>query len=125
MVQFSVVVLVEMGIPDALHMKVRREPDRNLNLDSSESILPAYCDDRVRNIASSLLQANLWRHYCQIPVLIRRCNSGATCIVTSPDISLILESLPKTRDDTLGNFKLLVYFHLCTSTFQTTDNSTT
>ncbi|GFV03120.1 hypothetical protein TNCV_5025731 [Trichonephila clavipes] len=43
-----------------------------------------------------------------IPVLIRRCKSGVTaCAVTSTHITIILESLPKPGDDTLGNFKFL------------------
>ncbi|GBL99817.1 hypothetical protein AVEN_211013-1 [Araneus ventricosus] len=49
---------------------------------------------------------------CQIPVLIRRCNSGATCAVTSTHITIILESLPKPGDDTLGDSKFLEYFQL-------------
>ncbi|GFW28372.1 potassium voltage-gated channel subfamily H member 7 [Trichonephila clavipes] len=47
-----------------------------------------------------------------IPVLIRRCNSGATCAVTSTPITIILESLPKPGDDTLGDSKFLGYFQL-------------
>ncbi|GFX56705.1 hypothetical protein TNCV_494531 [Trichonephila clavipes] len=43
----------------------------------------------------------------QIPALIRRCNSGATCAVTSTHITIILESLPKPGDDTLGDSKFL------------------
>ncbi|GBL99736.1 hypothetical protein AVEN_249766-1 [Araneus ventricosus] len=62
---------------------------------------------------------------CQIPVLIRRCNSGATCAVTSTHITIILESLPKPGDDTLGDSKFLGYFQLGTSTFQSSDYSTT
>ncbi|GFS61679.1 hypothetical protein TNCV_4313141 [Trichonephila clavipes] len=42
---------------------------------------------------------------CQIPVLIRRCNSGATCGVTSTHITIILELLPKPGDDT-GRFQV-------------------
>ncbi|GFV01729.1 hypothetical protein TNCV_3261421 [Trichonephila clavipes] len=38
---------------------------------------------------------------CQIPGLIWRCNSRATCAVTSTHITIILESLPKPGDDTL------------------------
>ncbi|GFW79806.1 hypothetical protein TNCV_2590261 [Trichonephila clavipes] len=45
---------------------------------------------------------------------IRCCNSEEICIVTSTDISVILESLPKARDDTLGNSKCLEYFQLST-----------
>ncbi|GFU80634.1 uncharacterized protein TNCV_1549011 [Trichonephila clavipes] len=53
---------------------------------------------------------------CQIPVLIRRCNSGVTCAVTSTHITIILESLPKPGDETLGDSKFLGYFQLGTST---------
>ncbi|GFY21705.1 uncharacterized protein TNCV_1168491 [Trichonephila clavipes] len=62
---------------------------------------------------------------CQIPVLIRRCNSGATCPVTSTHITIILESFSKPGDDTLGDSKFLGYFQLSTSTFQLSNNSTT
>ncbi|GFY29343.1 uncharacterized protein TNCV_4724711 [Trichonephila clavipes] len=48
----------------------------------------------------------------QISVLIRRCNSGVTCVVTSTHIIIILESLPKPGDDTLGDTKFLGYFQL-------------
>ncbi|GFX51899.1 uncharacterized protein TNCV_3063171 [Trichonephila clavipes] len=56
---------------------------------------------------------------------LRRCNSGATCAVTSTHITIILESLPKPGDDTLGDSKFLGYFQLGTPTFQTTDKYTT
>ncbi|GFX61593.1 uncharacterized protein TNCV_2745671 [Trichonephila clavipes] len=59
------------------------------------------------------------------PVLIRRCNSGVTCAVTSTHITILLESLPKPGDDTLGDSKFLGYFQLGTSTFQSFNNSTT
>ncbi|GFX00595.1 uncharacterized protein TNCV_2236021 [Trichonephila clavipes] len=62
---------------------------------------------------------------CQIPVLIQRCNSGATSDVSSTHITIILESLPKPGDDTLGDSKFLGYFQLGTSTFQSSNNSTT
>ncbi|GFY22727.1 hypothetical protein TNCV_2179881 [Trichonephila clavipes] len=42
---------------------------------------------------------------------------GATCAVTSTHITIILESLPKPGDDTLGDSKFLGYFQLGTSTF--------
>ncbi|GBN56436.1 hypothetical protein AVEN_62786-1 [Araneus ventricosus] len=103
-------------------MKVRRESDCKLNLDSSENITQDHCCG-VHN-ACSLLQANRRRHNCQIPVHIRRCNSGETCAVTSTHITIILESLPKPGDDTLGDSKFLGYFQLGTSTFQSSDNST-
>ncbi|GFU59945.1 uncharacterized protein TNCV_667401 [Trichonephila clavipes] len=60
-----------------------------------------------------------------IQVLIRRCNSGATSAVTSTHITIILESLPKPRDDTLGDSKFIGYFLLGTSTFQSSNSSTT
>ncbi|GFW15450.1 uncharacterized protein TNCV_4655901 [Trichonephila clavipes] len=60
-----------------------------------------------------------------IPVLIWHCNSGATCAVISTHITIILESLPKPGDDTLGDSKFLGYFQLGTSTFQSSNNSTT
>ncbi|GFU77802.1 uncharacterized protein TNCV_1138101 [Trichonephila clavipes] len=60
-----------------------------------------------------------------IPVLIRRCNSGVTCAVTSTYITIILESLPNPGDDTLGDSKFLGYFQLGTSTSQSSNNSTT
>ncbi|GFW67850.1 uncharacterized protein TNCV_3871811 [Trichonephila clavipes] len=60
-----------------------------------------------------------------IPVLIRRCNSRATCAVTSTHITIPLQSLPKPGDDTLGDSKFLGYFQLGTSTFQSSNNSTT
>ncbi|GFW17743.1 uncharacterized protein TNCV_2653001 [Trichonephila clavipes] len=60
-----------------------------------------------------------------IPVLIQRCNSGATCAVTSAHITIILESLPKPEDDTLGDSKFLGYFQLGSSTFQSSNNSNT
>ncbi|GFU70526.1 hypothetical protein TNCV_2511821 [Trichonephila clavipes] len=47
---------------------------------------------------------------CQIPVLIQRCNSGATFAVISTHITIILESLPKPGDDTLEVSKFLGYF---------------
>ncbi|GFV34012.1 uncharacterized protein TNCV_2614101 [Trichonephila clavipes] len=56
--------------------------------------------------------------YIYIPVLIRRCNSGVTCAVTSTHITIILESLSKPGDDTLGDSKFLGYFQLGTSPFQ-------
>ncbi|GFU56519.1 hypothetical protein TNCV_2773001 [Trichonephila clavipes] len=43
---------------------------------------------------------------------------GATCAVTSTHITIILESLPKPGDDTLGDSMLIGYFQLGTSTFQ-------
>ncbi|PRD26688.1 UNVERIFIED_CONTAM: hypothetical protein NCL1_37486 [Trichonephila clavipes] len=52
-----------------------------------------------------------WQN-CQILVLIRRCNSGATCAVTSTHITIILDSLSTPGDDTLGNSKFLGYFQL-------------
>ncbi|GFW54405.1 hypothetical protein TNCV_3703651 [Trichonephila clavipes] len=51
-------------------------------------------------------------------------NSGTTYTVTSTNISVMLESLPKHRDDTFGNSKFLGYFHLWIPTFQAADNST-
>ncbi|GFX48006.1 putative DD41D transposase [Trichonephila clavipes] len=62
---------------------------------------------------------------CQIPVLIWRCNSDATCAVTSTHITIILESLTKPGDDTPGDSKFLGYFQLGTSTFHSSNNSTT
>ncbi|GFU83159.1 uncharacterized protein TNCV_3737701 [Trichonephila clavipes] len=50
---------------------------------------------------------------------------GATCAVTSPHITIILESLPKPGDNTLGDSKFLGYFQLGTSTFQPSNNCTT
>ncbi|GFU27616.1 uncharacterized protein TNCV_3825401 [Trichonephila clavipes] len=47
------------------------------------------------------------------------------CAVTSTHITIILESLPKPRDDTLGDSKFLGHFQLGTSTFQSYNNSTT
>ncbi|GFX97630.1 uncharacterized protein TNCV_2841901 [Trichonephila clavipes] len=44
--------------------------------------------------------------------------SRATCAVTSTHITIILESLPKPGDDTLGDSKFLGYFQLATSTFR-------
>ncbi|GFV79167.1 uncharacterized protein TNCV_1817141 [Trichonephila clavipes] len=44
--------------------------------------------------------------------------------VTSTHITIILESLPKPGDDTLGDSKFLGYFQLGTSTFQSFNNST-
>ncbi|GFT45517.1 uncharacterized protein TNCV_3781461 [Trichonephila clavipes] len=60
-----------------------------------------------------------------IPVLIWRCNSGAICALTSTYITIILESLPKPGDDTLGDSKLIGGFQLGTSKFQSYNNSTT
>ncbi|GFU58960.1 hypothetical protein TNCV_3602751 [Trichonephila clavipes] len=62
---------------------------------------------------------------CQIYilVLIQRCNSRATCAVRSTHITIILESLPKPGDDTLGDSSSSV--KLGTSTFQSSNNSTT
>ncbi|GFV52304.1 uncharacterized protein TNCV_2673251 [Trichonephila clavipes] len=54
---------------------------------------------------SRLIASDSELRNCQIPVLIRRCNSGATCAVTSTHITIILESLPKPGDDTLGDSK--------------------
>ncbi|GFV05881.1 uncharacterized protein TNCV_2552481 [Trichonephila clavipes] len=45
--------------------------------------------------------------------------------VTSTHITIILESLPKPGDDTLDDSKFLGYFHLGTSTFQSSKNSKT
>ncbi|GBL89589.1 hypothetical protein AVEN_87909-1 [Araneus ventricosus] len=107
-------------------MKVRRESDCKLNLDSSENIIKtAVAVSTMHALYSRLIagDSDLWN--CQIPVLIRRCNSGATCAVTSTHITIILESLPKPGDDTLGDFKFLGYFQLGTSTFQSSDKSTT
>ncbi|PRD29997.1 UNVERIFIED_CONTAM: hypothetical protein NCL1_27740 [Trichonephila clavipes] len=67
----------------------------------------------------------LYSSYCQIPVLIRRFNLGAICAVTSTHITIILESLPKPADDTVGDSKFLGYFQLGTFTFQSSNNSTT
>ncbi|GFX01536.1 uncharacterized protein TNCV_3970391 [Trichonephila clavipes] len=50
---------------------------------------------------------------------------GPTYAVTSTYIAIILESLPKPGDDTLGDSKFLGYFQLGTSTFQSSKNSTT
>ncbi|GFU36495.1 uncharacterized protein TNCV_796001 [Trichonephila clavipes] len=50
---------------------------------------------------------------------------GATCAVTSTHITIILESLPKHEDNTLGDSMFLGYFQLGTSTFQSSSNSTT
>ncbi|GFY36100.1 uncharacterized protein TNCV_4844721 [Trichonephila clavipes] len=60
-----------------------------------------------------------------MPVLIWCCNLGATCAVTSTHIIIILESLLKPGDDTLGDSKFLGYFQLDTSIFQTTGHFTT
>ncbi|GBM58479.1 Histone-lysine N-methyltransferase NSD2 [Araneus ventricosus] len=65
---------------------------------------------------------------CQIPVLIRRCNSRATCAVISTHITIILESLQKPGDDTLGDLKFLGYFQLgiavlCNGSSDTFDKS--
>ncbi|GFW09662.1 uncharacterized protein TNCV_1393631 [Trichonephila clavipes] len=51
--------------------------------------------------------------------------TGPHCAVTSTHITIILESLPKPGDDTLGDSKFLGYFRLGTSTFQSSNNSTT
>ncbi|GFS52129.1 uncharacterized protein TNCV_1105261 [Trichonephila clavipes] len=76
-------------------------------------------------IYSRLIAGDRELRNCQIPVPIRRCNSGMTCAVTSTHITIILESLPKTGDDTQGDSKFLGYFQLGTSTFQSSNNSTT
>ncbi len=170
-------MILSWWVPGVLHMKVRRESDCKLNLDSSENITQAHCDDV--HIACSLLQANRCRQWVTMsrthliglracrPIFpkrlytvclktvvptaadswrdwsdtvlcllllavtakyyfsIRDCNWGATCTVTSTDISIILESLPKPKDGTLGNSNFLRYFHLSMATFQAADNSTT
>ncbi|GFU47181.1 uncharacterized protein TNCV_2839321 [Trichonephila clavipes] len=50
---------------------------------------------------------------------------GATCVVTSSHITIILELLPTPGDDTLGDSKFLGYLELITSTFQSPNNSIT
>ncbi|GFX00347.1 uncharacterized protein TNCV_1273411 [Trichonephila clavipes] len=98
-------------------MKVRRESDCKLNLDSSENITQAYycCVHTMHVLYSSLTVGDR---------AIRCCNSGVTCAVTST-LAMVLESSPKPGDDTLSDSKILGYFHLGTPTFQTADNSTT
>ncbi|GFY09038.1 hypothetical protein TNCV_4662291 [Trichonephila clavipes] len=54
---------------------------------------------------------------CQIPVLIRRYNSGVTCAVTPTPITINLELLLKSGDDILGDSKFLENFQLRTLTF--------
>ncbi|GFU14970.1 hypothetical protein TNCV_795421 [Trichonephila clavipes] len=49
---------------------------------------------------------------CQIPVLIRCCNSRVTSAVTSTHITIILESLSKPADDSLSDSTFLGYFQL-------------
>ncbi|GFV26826.1 hypothetical protein TNCV_3454971 [Trichonephila clavipes] len=51
-----------------------------------------------------------------MPVLIRHCNLGVNCAVTSTHITIILEKLPKPGDDNLGDSKFLGYFQLETQT---------
>ncbi|GFX11876.1 uncharacterized protein TNCV_2996601 [Trichonephila clavipes] len=58
-VSFNGVLLV-VRVPGALHIKVRRELDCKLNLDSSENITQEHCCG-VHN-ACSLLQVNRRRH---------------------------------------------------------------
>ncbi|GFW73747.1 uncharacterized protein TNCV_1542011 [Trichonephila clavipes] len=63
--------------------------------------------------------------YHRYTLNMQRCNSGATCAVTSAHITIILESLSKPGDDTLGDSKFLGYFQLGMSTFHSSNNSTT
>ena len=58
--------------------------------------------------------------YLQIPLVIRRYNSG----VTYTDIFIILESLQKPRYGTLRDSKFVRYFDLHASAYQETGNST-
>ncbi|GFW89179.1 transposable element Tcb2 transposase [Trichonephila clavipes] len=74
----------------------------------------------IEHIWGNLVHSNF-----QIPVLIRCCNSGMTCAVTSVPITIILDSLSKPGDDSLEDFKFLGYFQLGTPTFPKADNSTT
>ncbi|GFW51703.1 hypothetical protein TNCV_1186351 [Trichonephila clavipes] len=50
---------------------------------------------------------------------------GVACTVASTQLSVILKSLPKLRDDSLKKYKFLRYFHLSTPAFQVADSSTT
>ncbi|PRD25974.1 UNVERIFIED_CONTAM: hypothetical protein NCL1_39378 [Trichonephila clavipes] len=61
---------------------------------------------------SSLIAGDSELRNCQNPVLIQRCNLGVTCAVTYTQITIILESLPKPGDYTLGDSKFLGYFQL-------------
>ncbi|GFU13309.1 uncharacterized protein TNCV_3843141 [Trichonephila clavipes] len=94
-VSLSGVLLVVTGTPGALHIKVRRESDCKLNRDSSGNITQDHCYG-VHNACS----------------LLQRCNSEATCAVTSTHITIILESLSKPGDDTLDDSKFFEYFQL-------------
>ncbi|GFT92079.1 uncharacterized protein TNCV_1440871 [Trichonephila clavipes] len=92
-----------------------------------ETVVPVLEESR-RDRSNAVLRLFLLAvtaKYIYIPVLIRRCNSGATCAVSSLHITIILESLPKPGDDTQGDSKFLGYFQLGTSTFLSSNNSTT
>ncbi|GFU70699.1 hypothetical protein TNCV_4657591 [Trichonephila clavipes] len=52
-------------------------------------------------------------------------NRVVTCAATPNHITIILKSLPKPGDDTLGDSKFLGNFQVGTSTFQSFNNSTT
>ncbi|GFV15863.1 hypothetical protein TNCV_988461 [Trichonephila clavipes] len=57
-------------------------------------------------------------------VLIRRCSSGVIWAITSNHITIILESLPKPGDGTMGDSKFVGYFPLGTPSFQMANNFT-
>ena len=63
--------------------------------------------------------------YCRKMVIVRRCNSDATCSRTSIDIFIFLNSFPKHRNDTLGVLRFLGYFYTSTPTYHAADKSTT
>ncbi|GFS93002.1 uncharacterized protein TNCV_532131 [Trichonephila clavipes] len=87
-----------------------------------ETVVPV-AEERRRDRSDAVLRLFLLAVTAKyIPVLIRCCNSGT---VTSTHITIIMESLPKPGDDTLGDSKFLGYFPLGTSTFQSSNNSTT
>ncbi|GFU02173.1 uncharacterized protein TNCV_533801 [Trichonephila clavipes] len=90
-----------------------------------ETVIPVV-EESLRDRSDAVLRLFLLAVTAKyIPLLIRRCNSGATCVVTSTHITIILESLPKPGDDILGDSKFLGYFQLGTSTFHLSNNSTT
>ncbi|GFX20526.1 uncharacterized protein TNCV_3488831 [Trichonephila clavipes] len=72
--------------------------------------MPTVAVSTILVLYSRLIAGDSELRNCKKRVLIRRCNSRATCAVTSTHITIILESLPKPGDDILGDSKFLENF---------------
>ncbi|GFU39984.1 uncharacterized protein TNCV_1001941 [Trichonephila clavipes] len=120
MVSFNDVLLVVTGT-----WRYQYESPARIRLPSNPRLVGKHHStvavSTMNTLYSRLTSGDSELHNCQIPVLVRRCNSRVTCAATSTHIPIIFESLLKPGDETLGDSK----FQLGMPTFRTADNSTT